>query len=137
MKVKAGIIFNGLQTVLDFSEKSLPIKLAIKMLRLADDLDKENNFISTQRQKIIEKYGKKDENGQLIIEENGIIKFETNEKAQKAQEELNELANLEIDIVDRQITEEELENANVEITMNQLMILKEFLHKENNAGIIK
>lgn len=135
MKVKSGIIFNGLQTVLEFSEKSLPIKLAAKMLRLADELNKENNFINTQRQKIIEKYGKKDEFGQLVIEDNGIVKFESNENAQKAQEELNELANLEIEITDRQITEEELENANVEITMAQLAALREFLHKEDTKII--
>lgn len=130
MKVKSGIIFNGLQTILDFTEKTMPIKLAAKMLRLADDLTKENEFISKQRQQIIEKYGKKDEFGQLIINNDNTVSFDGEENANNAQKELDELSNLEVEIIDRGITEEELENANVEVSMKQLAILKEFLHKD-------
>ena len=128
MKVKSGIIVNGLQTILNLSEKSMPIKLTAKLLRLADDLTKENNFIEKQRRDIIEKYGDKDENGELIIT-NGNVTF-SNENLLKAQEDLNELSNLEVDIIDREITENELENANLELTMNQFAILRNFLHSE-------
>lgn len=131
MKVKSGIIFNGLQTILDFTEKTMPIKLAAKMLRLADDLTKENEFISKQRQQIIEKYGKKDEFGQLIINNDNTVSFDGEENANNAQKELDELSNLEVEITDRGITEEDLENANVEVSMKQLAILKEFLHKDD------
>ena len=129
MKVKSGVIYNGLQTILDFTEKMMPIKLAAKMLRLADDLTKENEFINIQKRQIVEKYGEKDENGQLIFNEDGSVKFKDVEDMNKAQNELNELADLDVEITDREITEEELENANVEISMKQLVILKEFLHK--------
>ena len=129
MKVKSGIVYNGLQAVLEFAEKPLPIKLAAKMLRLADELTKENEFINTQRRSIIQKYGKKDENNELVIDETGSVNFDP-EEAKKAQAELNELANLDIEITDRNITEEELENANVEISISQLALLKEFLHRD-------
>ena len=130
MKVKSGVIYNGLQTILDFTEKTMPIKLAAKMLRLADDLTKENEFINIQKRQIVEKYGEKDGNGQLIFNEDGSVKFKDVEDMNKAQNELNELADLDVEITDREITEEELENANVEISMKQLVILKEFLHKD-------
>lgn len=130
MKVKSGVIYNGLQTILDFTEKTMPIKLAAKMLRLADDLTKENEFINKQKRQIIEKYGEKDENDQLIFNEDGSVKFKDVEDMNKAQNELNELADLDVEITDREITEEELENANVEVSMKQLVILKEFLHKD-------
>lgn len=126
MKVKAAIINNGLQFISDLSEKPLPISLAAKLLRLADELAKENSFIEKQRRDIIEKYGKKDENGELIIND-GNVSFD-GDIAEKVQEELNELANLEIDITDRNITEEELERANLELTMSQFAILRSFLH---------
>ena len=126
MKVKCGIIYNAFQTVMEFSEKMMPVKLTGKFLRLSNDLSKELEFIDKQRQMIIDKYGKKDENGQLIIE-NDMVSFENNEIAQKAQEELNELSNMEIEITDRHITEEELEAAGVELNMNQFAALENFL----------
>ena len=126
MKVKCGIIYNAFQTVMEFSEKTMPVKLAGKFLRLSNDLSKELEFINKQRQTIIEKYGKKDENGQLIVE-NDMVTFENDEISQKAQEELNELSDLEVEIVDRHITEEELEAAGIELNMNQFAALENFL----------
>ena len=111
---------------MEFSEKMMPVKLTGKFLRLSNDLSKELEFIDKQRQMIIDKYGKKDENGQLIIE-NDMVSFENNEIAQKAQEELNELSNMEIEITDRHITEEELEAAGIELNMNQFAALENFL----------
>ena len=126
MKVKAAIISNGLQFISDLSEKPMPISLTAKLLRLADELAKENSFIEKQRRDIIEKYGKKDDNGELIIED-GSVSFDK-DVADKVQEELNELANLEIEITDRNITEKELEKANLELTMSQFAILRSYLH---------
>lgn len=136
MKVKAGIIYNALQTVLNFSEKPMKISLAAKFLRLADDLQKENTFIEKQRNEILKKYGDKDENEELVIE-NGSIKF-SGENIELVQQDLNELSNLEIEITDRMITEEELEQSNLELTITQLAALQEFLHKEKEeVGIVE
>ena len=45
MKVKSAIIVNGLQTIASLAEKPMPVALAAKMLRLAEDLQKENEII--------------------------------------------------------------------------------------------
>lgn len=128
MKIKSGIVYNGFQTIMDLSEKPMKVSLAAKFLRLIDDLKKESNFIEKQRLDIIKKYGKKDKDGELIIE-NNIINF-NEDNASLAQQELDELSNFEVDITDRFITEEELEQNNLELTMNQLNILQNFLHKD-------
>lgn len=128
MKVKSGIIYNAFQTIMELSEKPMKVSLAAKLLRLIDDLRKESEFIEKQRKSIIEKYGKKDEFGELIIKD-GIVNFEGN-NAELVQNELNELSELEIEITDRFITEEELEQNNIELTINQFNILNNFLHKE-------
>ena len=128
MKVKAGIIYNAIQVIDKLAEKPMKVSLVAKMLRLSDELEKENQLIEKQRMEIIEKYGKKDENGQLIIDENGNVNFE-NEDIDEVQNELNELSELEIDITDREITQEELENNNLELSMNQFIILNNFIHK--------
>ena len=128
MKVKSGIINNGLQSIMDLSEKPMPIALAAKLLRLSDDLSKENNYIEKQRKSIIEKYGDKDENGQLKVID-GQVTF-SNDNAEKAQQELNELSELEVEIPDRNITENELMKSGLELTLSQYAALKEFIQEE-------
>jgi len=131
LKVKSGIIYNGLQTIAEFTEKPMPISLVGKLLRLTDDLTKENGIIDKQRQIIIEKYGDKDENGELIVTD-GNISFTNPEAAENVQKELDELANLEVEIKDRMITEEDLEEADLKLSLAQFAILRNFLHSEEN-----
>ena len=106
----------------------MKVALVAKLLRLSDELQKESQLIEKQRVEILEKYGKKDENGQLVIDENGNVGFE-GDNIEKVQKELYDLSELEIDITDREITEEELENNNLELTMNQFTVLNNFIHK--------
>lgn len=129
MKVKAALISNGLQTIIELAEKPMPVALAAKMLRLADDLQKENEIIEKQRRLIIEKYADKDDNGKLIINQ-GNVSFKNNGTTQQAQTELNELANLEIEITDRNITEEELNNANLQLSITQFAALRDFIEEK-------
>lgn len=129
MKVKSGIIVNGLQTIMDLAEKPMPVSLAAKMLRLAENLNKENELIEKQRRLILEKYADKDSNGTLIVN-NGNVSFNDNTNLAAAQKELDELANLEVEIADRGITENELSKANLQLTISQLAVLNNFLHTE-------
>lgn len=135
MKVKCSIILNAVQIINELAEKPMKISLAAKLLRLGDDLQKESDFVDKQRRTIIEKYGKKDENGQLIIEE-GSVSFE-GENAELAQNDLRELSELEFEITDRNITQKDLEDNNIELTLNQLAILENFYHKEENLEIVE
>ena len=128
MKVKNEIIYAALPIINELAEKPMKVGLVVKMLRLAEDLRKECEFIDSQRYNIIEKYGKKDENGVLIIENNN-VSFEK-ENVKSAQNDLNELSEIETEIIDRNITEEELLQSNIELTMGQFTILKNFLHKD-------
>ena len=129
MKIKCGIVFNTLQAIISLSEKPMKVSLTAKMLRLADDLAKENVIIEKQRRELLEQYGKKDENNKLITE-NGNIIF-NDENKEKLQNELKELSELEIEITDRNITQKELEDSNLELTMSQYSILKEFIHESD------
>jgi len=129
LKVKSGIIVNGLQTIIDLAEKPMPVSLAAKMLRLAENLNKENELIEKQRRLILEKYADKDSNGTLIVN-NGNVSFNDNTNLTAAQKELDELANLEVEITDRGITENELSKANLQLTISQLAVLNNFLHTE-------
>ena len=133
MKVKCGIIYNALQTIIELSEKPMKVSLAGKFLRLSDDLQKENNYIDKQRRDSILRYAEKDENDNPIIENNN-VKIKDNE-IEQAQNELNELSELEVEIPDRMITEEELEASNLQLSINQLGKIKNFLHKDEEDKI--
>lgn len=135
MKIKCGIIFNALQTIMEIAEKPMKVSLAAKFLRLSDDLQRESNYIDKQRRDIILKYAEKDENDNPIIENNNVkIKEETLEQAQN---ELDELSNFEVEIPDRMITEKELEAADLQLTISQLGKIRNFLHNEENTEIIE
>ena len=135
MKIKCGIIYNALQTIMEIAEKPMKVSLAAKFLRLSDDLQRESNYIDKQRRDIILKYAEKDENNNPIIE-NDNIKIEEG-KYQEAQNELNELSNFEVDISDRMITEEDLEASDLQLTISQLGKIREFFHKDEENEIIE
>lgn len=126
MKVKCGTIYNAAQIISELAEKPMKVNLLAKLLRLSDDLQKETSMIDKQRYMILEKYGKKNEEGNLEVDENGNVSFDS-DSADKVQEELNELSNTEVEITERHITEKDLEDSNVELTLNQFNILKNFL----------
>lgn len=135
MKVKCGIIFNALQTIMELAEKPMRVSLAGKFLRLSDDLQKESNYIDKQRREILMKYGEKDENGELIVE-NGNVKLQEG-TMELAQNDLNELSDLEVEIPDRMITEEDLEASDLQLTLTQLGKIREFFHKDEEVENIE
>lgn len=135
MKVKCGIIFNALQTIMELAEKPMRVSLAGKFLRLSDDLQKESNYIDKQRREILMKYGEKDENGELIVE-NGNVKL-LEGTVDLAQNDLNELSELEVEIPDRMITEEDLEASDLQLTLTQLGKIREFFHKDEEIENIE
>lgn len=133
MKIKCGIVYNALQTIMEIAEKPMKVSLAAKFLRLSDDLQRESGYIDRQRRDIIMKYAEKDENDNPIIENDNVKLKEGT--YQEAQNELNELSNFEVEITDRMITEEELEAADLRLTINQLSKIREFFHKEETEII--
>ena len=133
MKVKCGTIYNALQTIIEIAEKPMKVSLAAKFLRLSDDLQKESNYIDKQRKDILFKYAQQDENGEPIIED-GKVKLQEG-TLEQAQNDLNELSELEIEIPDRMITEEELEASDLQLTVSQLGKIREFFHKEETEII--
>lgn len=97
IKIKLNDVVNATETFNKIMQQSFKGSLAFKIARLARELDKEMQTFNTERQKIIQKYGEKDENGELKIDENGNVKFE-NSKIQEINEEFNSLLNTELEI---------------------------------------
>ena len=71
--------------------------LAFKIARLARELEKEMQTFNDERMKIIRKYGKKDENGELVVGEDGNVSFES-DKIDELNSEFNSLLETELEI---------------------------------------
>ena len=97
IKIKLSDVVNATETFNKIMQQSFKGSLAFKIARLARELDKEMQTFNSERQKIIQKYGEKDENGELKVDENGNVKFE-NSKIQEINDDFNSLLNTELEI---------------------------------------
>ena len=90
-------IFNAVPALREISTKEFPGSTTFKIARLIRELDKEIQLFEEERSKIANKYGEKDENGNLVIQEGGNIKILDN-KIQDCNEELQALFNTQVEI---------------------------------------
>ena len=97
IKIKLNDVVNATDTFTKIMQQSFKGSLAFKIARLARELDKEMQTFNAERQKIIDKYGEKDADGNLITGENGIVKFSP-DSAADLNEEFNTLLNTELEI---------------------------------------
>lgn len=97
IKIKLNDVVNSTDTFTKIMQQSFKGSLAFKIARLARELDKEMQTFNSERQKIIEKYGEKDNDGKVITDDKGIVKFD-NSKIQELNDEFNTLLDTEIEI---------------------------------------
>ena len=109
--MKLGTIETLYNTLSSLKEKEMPIRLSYKFTLLLDKIDCDYNFFISEMRKIINKYGLKDEHGELV-QENGNIKINPDSLslAEKALEDLHET---EIKLPDVTLTLDELESLNI------------------------
>jgi hypothetical protein len=111
MKLKNGKIFNSKKALDKIKNTSLPIKTAYKIAKITKVIDEQYNFIVTQQNEIIKKYG---------TEENGCYGIKANdyENLNKYAKDFNEVLEIEEEIEIQKISLEELEK--VELTINDV-----------------
>lgn len=97
IKIKLNDIVNATETFTKIMQQSFKGSLAFKIARLARELDTEMKTFNEERQKIVQKYGKKDENGELIADENGNVKFD-NADIEEINQEFSSLLETELEI---------------------------------------
>ena len=109
-----------------FSTTTIPLKGAYKLNKIKKAIEKESEFYLQKFQEIVDTYAKKDENGQLILSEDGnqiMIKDGLVEECNKA---LAELQTLEVEIENYGLTLEDLGD-DIECTPDELEALMPFM----------
>lgn len=96
MAVKLALIVNPKfqEVLVKLSRSKIPLKTAFKLKGIVKTTQIEFEKYEDCRKQALEKYGSKDDNGELIVE-NGNIKLE-GEALQSFAKDLSELANMEI-----------------------------------------
>lgn len=109
-----------------FSSVNLPLKGAYKLNKIRKSLEKESDFYNEKFQEIVEKYSRKDENGEIVFNEDGsqiMIQEDLIDECDKA---LTDLQNLEVEVDNCNLTIEDL-GEDFECTPDQLGALMPFM----------
>ena len=103
------------------SEKELPVLFAYKIAKILSKVEEDYEFYSSKLRKIIDKYGVKDENNQIVIE-NDRAKIDP-EYFTEAEKALIDLNTIEVEDITIKITLKELEDTGLTISPSQLQSL--------------
>lgn len=117
MKVTLKTIILAIPALSKLSGEDLSLRLAYRLRKNIAELQREADFFSEQRTKILDKHGMADENGSYTFE---------GDNEQKAITELEDLLNMEvepvIDPLDIPITE------NLKISVNDMGMVEAFIN---------
>ena len=109
-----------------FDGVNLPLKAAYKLNKVRKAVEKEGEFYSEKFQEILNQYAKKDENGELVFNEDGdqiMIKEDMIDECNKA---LNDLQTLEVQIETYGLSIDDF-GEDLECTPDQLAALMPFM----------
>lgn len=123
IKVSLSDVVNSSETFSKLMQQSFKGSLAFKIARLARELDKEMQTFNNEKMKIITKYGKKDENGQLAIDDNGNVRFDQNQ-INELNEEFNSLMDTELEINADELPMDSIDE--FELTPREVIDLEKF-----------
>lgn len=110
MKIKIVEILNSTKVLEKISKQDLKVgnaKLGYLLYKNIQNINKEIRYFEEAKNKIINKYGKKDKAGNYLVDANGNIKFKDNNSVEK---ELNDVLQLEVDCDINELSLEEVNN---------------------------
>ena len=121
MKLTNRKIVNDANLLGNLTHKQLPIKVSYAIAKNISKIEKELEIYNKERQKLIDKYCLKDEEGNLIDENNQFKIADGNLEAWN--KDMNELLDIEIDINIPKFSKDDLFNSNCNITPAELMLI--------------
>ena len=108
-----------------FAEKLTP-RFSYKLMKFISKIETEERFFNERMRDIINKYGERDENGNLIPLDNGIkIKDGT---VLECNQEISELESVEVEAPDMKFTLDEL--AEIKLSVQDMFLLSEFIQED-------
>ena len=113
-------LLNVIPVLRELLNKPFKGATAFKLARLMRELDKETTLFEESRQKLAEKYGERDENGNLVFSENGNIQLQT-DKLEECNAEMLGLLNTTIEVNADKISMEAFDD--IDLAPAQVMVI--------------
>ncbi len=101
------------------TKRRLPIRVSYAIAKNISNMKKELETYEEERQKLINKYGKKDDKGNIITDKKGQVEFKNKEKWTK---DIEELLSIEVDIDIHKFNIKELEG--YDMSVGELMAIE-------------
>ncbi|MGG2466852.1 hypothetical protein ACOV1W_03895 [Paraclostridium bifermentans] len=112
MKLTNKKIITDSMILMDISRKELPIKVSYALAKNISKIEKELEIYNSERQKLLDKYCVKDENGENKVDENNQLKIQE-EHLKDWNQDIKELQNIELEIDIHKFKLEELNGYNM------------------------
>lgn len=122
MKITNRRIVNDANFLFNLVQKQFPVKVSYAISKNISKLERELKIYNSERQKIINKYCKKDEEGNLVIDENNQYHIE-DENIDVCNKELNELLDIEIEVNIHKFKLDDLMHGNYEMSPSEMALI--------------
>lgn len=109
-----------------FAQTKISSKLAYKIMKFCKSVAVEEEFYNTKRSEIIDMYAVKDENGQVVVSDDGMIKIVPG-KISEANVAMQELNGIEVEAPSVRFTLDELEG--LELSVADMFALDAFIEE--------
>ena len=109
--MKLGVLKNAEFALSLLVQKELPIRLAFELNSIIDDVDDNLKRLEDFRVKLVEKYGEKNDKGEIIVKKSKLGSF---------QKEYDELLDSEIDLKPVPISLKVLEDLNIKMSIKNV-----------------
>ena len=110
------------------TKDELPLTCAYKLTKISKILAEEADFYQTEFFKIVDEYGEKDEKGNIKYSEDGTVVLIEPSKQKEAQEKINNLNNMEIEVnIEPYLLEFSDFDPDKKITMEEMSSLLPFM----------
>lgn len=125
MKLKMGQVYEFQRFYENIKNIKLPLKIAYKLNKLIIQINTESSFYQQRFSEIINEFGKRDENGELIYSSDKTSVEIMDGRRLECQQKIEELQNLEVNIEGIEFTTDELESLN--LTISEMGCLMPFI----------
>lgn len=119
-------LVNATVTLNQFSQTKVSSKLAYKIMKLCKSVASDEEFYNTKRNEIVQRYALRGEDGNIIIDDNGIVRI-IPDKIVEANEALKELHSVEVEIPSIRFKLSELDE--LKLSAADMYALDEFIEE--------
>lgn len=121
MKIKQLIEAKGV--IMPLIQEKLSPKLSYKLMKFIKEIEVEEDFYTKKLNELVDKYGERDENNNLIYADNGVKIRE--DKMPDCNSELQEIGDVDVDTPSITFTLDELDS--VKLSVSDMFFLQDFI----------